>query len=89
MNLFLVYLCIINAISLLLMLIDKHKARKNHWRIPEHTLLGISVIGGSLGGLIGMYLFRHKTQHLRFSIGIPMMLIIQVAVLYYFRELLF
>ena len=79
------YLAIINAVSFLLMLADKRKARKNLWRIPEKTLLGVCAIGGSLGGLLAMKLFRHKTRHLRFSVGIPVMLalhILLVASLY-------
>ena len=88
MKYLLVYLTIINAASLLLMLIDKIKAKHHLWRIPEKILLGVSFIGGSLGGLIGMYLFRHKTKHIRFFIGIPLMLIGHVVLLYYFRNVL-
>lgn len=76
------YLCTINALSFLLMLIDKQKAKKNKWRIPEKTLLGVCLIGGSVGGLISMHLFRHKTKHLRFRLGIPLMLIAQLAAAY-------
>lgn len=72
------YLLIINALSLALMLIDKRKAKKRRWRIPERVLLGVSAIGGSLGGLIGMYLFRHKTKHPPFAIGIPVMFAIHI-----------
>lgn len=70
------YLLIINALTFLFMLMDKQKARKKRWRIPERTLLSLCAIGGSLGGLLGMYLFRHKTKHTRFAIGIPVMLIV-------------
>lgn len=77
------YLCIINAISFLLMLIDKQKARKKRWRIPERTLLGVCAVGGSLGGLLAMVLVRHKTLHKRFSIGIPLMLLLHAAILYF------
>ena len=80
-----VYLCIINALSFLLMLIDKQKAKKKRWRIPERTLLGVSAIGGSFGGLLGMYLLRHKTLHKRFAIGIPLMFIIHLIGLYFLR----
>ena len=80
-----VYLCIINALSFLLMLIDKQKAKKKRWRIPERTLLGVSAIGGSLGGLLGMYLLRHKTLHKRFAICIPLMFIIHLIGLYFLR----
>ena len=75
------YLLLINALSLLLMLLDKIKAKKNLWRIPERVLLIICAAGGSLGGLIGMKLFRHKTLHPQFSIGIPMMLALHVVAL--------
>lgn len=72
------YLLIINALGFLLMLADKHKARKNLWRIPEATLIGTALLGGSLGALAGMYTARHKTKHLKFSIGIPLILIGQI-----------
>lgn len=81
MKILLLYLCIINALSFLLMLIDKRKARKKRWRIRERTLLGICAIGGSLGGLLGMQLVRHKTLHKRFALGIPLMLIAHVAII--------
>lgn len=68
------YLLIINALAFLLMYADKRKAQKNLWRIPEKTLLGAALIGGSLGAMAGMQIFRHKTQHLKFVIGIPTML---------------
>ncbi len=75
----LVYLLIINALGFLLMLIDKHKAKKNLWRIPEATLIGVAAIGGSIGSLLGMHLVRHKTKHLKFTIGIPIILAVQVV----------
>ena len=68
------YLLIINALGFLLMLVDKWKARKNRWRVRESTLLLIAALGGSVGSLAGMYLFRHKTQHLKFTLGIPLIL---------------
>lgn len=83
MKYLMIYLATVNALGFLLMLIDKQKARKNRWRIPEKTLLGVAAIGGSVGSLLGMYLFRHKTLHRRFSIGIPLMLIAQIAILVY------
>jgi uncharacterized membrane protein YsdA (DUF1294 family) len=63
------------------MLVDKHKARKNRWRIPERTLLTVAAIGGSLGSYIGMQLFRHKTKHVAFSIGIPVILAVHILIL--------
>lgn len=71
MKLLLVYLFIINALGFLLMLLDKQKAKKNLWRIPEATLMGIAILGGSLGCMWGMYAVRHKTKHLKFSLGLP------------------
>ena len=75
----LVYLFLINALGFLLMLIDKYKAKKNFWRIPEATLMGVALVGGSLGSLFGMYLVRHKTKHMKFTLGIPVILAIQVV----------
>lgn len=75
------YLLLINAVGFLFMLIDKHKAKKDAWRISEATLMGIAAIGGSLGSLIGMYQFRHKTKHKKFTIGIPTLLILHTALL--------
>lgn len=71
------YLLIINALGFLLMLVDKWKARKNRWRVRESTLLLIAALGGSVGSLAGMYLFRHKTLHLKFTLGIPLILAAQ------------
>ena len=68
------YLLIINALGFLLMLVDKWKARKNRWRVRESTLLLIAALGGSVGSLAGMYLFRHKARHLKFTLGIPLIL---------------
>lgn len=75
------YLILVNAVAFVLMLIDKIKAKKKLWRIPERVLLGVSAIGGSLGGLLGMQMFRHKTKHLRFAIGIPVMLAVHIILL--------
>ena len=68
-ELILLYLIIVNAVAFLLMLMDKAKARKKLWRIPESTLLLSAVMGGSIGALAGMYAFRHKTKHLKFTLG--------------------
>ena len=73
----LIYLILINAVSFILMLVDKYKARKNLWRIPEATLLGIAVLGGSFGAILGMHAARHKTKHLKFSLGLPLILGLQ------------
>ena len=79
MKYILLYLLIINAVAFLLMLVDKIKARKNKWRIRESTLILSAVLGGSPGALAGMYLFRHKTLHLKFTIGIPVILALQIT----------
>lgn len=79
MKYFLLYLLLINAAAFLLMLVDKHKARKNRWRIPERTLMLSAALGGSVGALLGMYTFRHKTRHLKFTLGIPAILVAQIA----------
>lgn len=78
-TLILLYLLIINAVSFLLMLVDKRKAQKKLWRIPESTLLLSAAIGGSVGSLTGMYTFRHKTRHLKFTLGVPAILIVQIV----------
>lgn len=72
------YLLIINAAGFLLMLADKHKAKKKLWRIPEATLFGVAVLGGSIGVLAGMYTVRHKTRHLKFTLGVPVILAVQL-----------
>ena len=77
MKLLQIYLLIINALSFVLMLTDKIKAIKGHWRIPEKVLLGTAAVGGSLGCLLGMYSVRHKTRHLRFTLGVPVLFAIQ------------
>ena len=75
------YLLIINASGFFSMLADKHKARKKLRRVPEATLLGAAAIGGSIGALMGMYLVRHKTRHLKFTVGIPVILALQIILL--------
>lgn len=78
-ELFFVYLLIVNALGFVLMLADKRKARKKKWRIPESTLMLVALIGGSVGCLSGMYLFRHKTRHPKFTVGVPLILALQVV----------
>ena len=83
MKYLLLYLLLINALGFLLMCIDKWKARHNRWRIPEATLMGVAALGGSIGSLLGMYTFRHKTKHLKFTLGIPVILVLQIALAIY------
>jgi uncharacterized membrane protein YsdA (DUF1294 family) len=89
MDLLIIYLLIINAAGWLLMLIDKEKARRNAWRIPERVLFGVGLCGGSLGCFMGMRMFRHKTKHLKFSLGLPVMVCAHILILlflhFYFR----
>ena len=75
-----VYLTAVNLFGLILMGIDKAKAKRRKWRIPEATLFLVAAIGGSIGSIIGMYLFRHKTKHLSFTIGMPVILLVQVII---------
>lgn len=82
-TLILLYLLIVNAAAFLLMLVDKQKAKKKLWRIPESTLLLSAAIGGSIGSLAGMYTFRHKTKHQKFTLGVPAILILQIAAVLY------
>ena len=74
------FLILINAVSFLLMHVDKQKARRNRWRISEATLFTIAAAGGSLGILLGMYAFRHKTKHVSFTAGIPAILAVQIVI---------
>lgn len=78
-----IYLVAINVIAFLAYGIDKWKAKRNKWRIPEATLIGIAIIGGALGAYIGMKTFRHKTQHKKFTILVPLLLILWIAGLGY------
>ena len=80
-KIFLVYLLIVNALGFILMLVDKIKARKNLWRIPEATLFLMAAIGGSIGSILGMYTFRHKTRHLKFTLGVPFFLLAWIVLL--------
>ena len=75
---FIIYLIIINIIAFFAMFIDKRKAKYGKWRIKEHTLFILALIGGSIGAIIGMYTFRHKTKKARFFVGFPVILIVEV-----------
>ena len=76
------YFIIINIISFSLFLIDKKKAIKKKWRISENTLLLTSLLGGSIGSLISLYKFHHKTKHFKFTFGIPFIIILQLLLFY-------
>ena len=78
-----IYLSLINALAFLLMLADKQCAKKHRWRIPESVLLASAALGGSLGALLGMWLFRHKTRKAKFFVTVPLLLAAQCALLYW------
>ena len=78
------YLITINAAAFLLMLADKNLARKKLWRIPELWLMTPAVLGGSFGATAGMIVFRHKTKHTKFSIGLPVIFLIHLGILLYY-----
>ena len=73
------YLLLINLITLVVYGVDKHRAKKGKWRISEKTLFLLPLIGGSVGAIAGMYLFRHKTKHWYFRIGLPLILVAQLV----------
>lgn len=75
-----IYLLLINAAGFIVMLYDKYLAKNNLWRIPEKTLFGIAAFGGSVGCWLGMYTVRHKTKHLKFTLGIPVILAVQIGI---------
>lgn len=74
------YFIAVNILSFALMGLDKSKARRGAWRVPEKVLFLAAAAGGSVGGIAGMYAFRHKTKHLRFVIGLPVILLFQLLV---------
>ena len=77
-TLFYYYLIFMNILAFLLMANDKQRARHKKWRIPEKTLFLTAILGGSIGSILGMQIFRHKTRHTAFVIGMPCILIIQI-----------
>lgn len=79
MIIILMYLLIVNLIGFVLMFVDKKRAQNKQWRIKEATLFLSAAIGGSIGAMLGMKVFRHKTKHLSFLIGMPAIFIVQVA----------
>ncbi len=79
-TLILIYLIVINLISFTLMGVDKSRAKKRAWRIPESTLFVLALIGGSIGSIAGMHLFHHKTRHWYFLYGMPAILILQILI---------
>ena len=78
-----IYIIVINIIGFLIMFIDKQKAKRGAWRIPEKTLFIITALGGGIGTIAGMYTFRHKTQKLQFIIGLPFITILEIILAIY------
>ena len=76
----LLYLLVVNVITFLMMGFDKHEAKKGNWRVSEKTLFTLVVLGGSIGGILGMFTFRHKTKKWYFRFGFPIILILQILV---------
>ena len=79
MNILIIYLAAANLTGLLIMGLDKKRAKEGGWRIPEKTLFLVSFLGGSLGTLAGMYIFRHKTRHWYFVVGMPLILVFHLG----------
>lgn len=84
---FYAYMAFINVFTFIVFAMDKKKAKYNKWRIPEARLLFFSLIGGSLGGLLAMNLLRHKTKTLKFTIGMPLILILNIVVIFYINKI--
>ena len=78
-----IYSVVVNLVAFALYGIDKKRARRGAWRISERTLLGIAVIGGSIGAILGMLLFHHKTRHWYFRYGLPVILLVQCVILWW------
>lgn len=82
----LIYLVAINVVTFVVYGIDKYKAVRSKWRIPENTLIGLAVVGGSIGAWLGMKFWHHKTLHAKFRFGIPLILIAQVALAWWLMQ---
>ena len=82
------YLLVVNVLTFVVYGIDKWKARRGRWRVPEATLLVLAAAGGSVGAWVAMQLFRHKTQKKKFRYGVPVLFVLQLAAVVYFLELL-
>jgi len=83
----LLYLLIINLIGFFMMWSDKRRAKWGKWRIPEQTLFIVTALGGGIGTIAGMYTFRHKTQKFKFTVGLPALVILEIALVIYLKFL--
>ena len=84
LHIVLIYLAVINVVTFFMYGVDKWKAKRSKWRIPEATLLLIAVLGGSIGAWLGMKVWHHKTLHKKFRYGVPAIIIVQIALIGYF-----
>ena len=82
-TLILLYIVLINILTFFIYGIDKLKAKKSKWRVPESTLMGMAIIGGSIGAWLGMKIWHHKTLHKKFKYGVPLILVAQTALCCY------
>ncbi len=87
-QIFIIYLIIINILGFLIMGLDKHKAKMGDRRIPENTLFTFTVLGGGVGTIAGMYVFHHKTKKMKFKIGMPLILILEILIFIYLKYIM-
>lgn len=83
-----IYLIIMNILGFFAMGLDKHQAKMGNRRIPENTLFGFTLLGGGIGTIAGMYVFHHKTKKLKFKIGMPLILILEILIFIYFKYII-
>ncbi|MCH1965827.1 DUF1294 domain-containing protein [Paeniclostridium sordellii] len=83
-----IYFLIMSSITFFLMYIDKQRAIKKEWRIPEINLMALSFLGGSFGTYLGMYFFRHKTKHIKFTLGVPVAIFFNLIIYFYLINLI-
>ena len=86
MKYLIIYMVLMNLVGIVVMGIDKERAKRHAWRIPEKTLFLVSLLGGSVGTWAGMYLFRHKTKHWYFVVGMPLILFVQLALVFWYMR---
>lgn len=87
-QIFIIYLIIINILGFLIMGVDKHKAKMGDRRIPENTLFTFTILGGGVGTIAGMYVFHHKTKKMKFKIGMPLILILEILIFVYLKYIM-
>lgn len=84
-DIFTYYLLVLNIVTFLLYALDEYKAVRHVWRIPESVLLLAVLLGGGIGAVMGMQLCRHKTRHVKFRVGVPLIILLQMGLVIYFR----